>query len=102
MRFLTLITSTSRENAVEPRLFSGGSDQFQLGIGGRQHEIGNARHDFRTKPRTVEHAVMSDTLLHVMHAAVIRYGRAQRVRGFGLAEAGDVVVLAFDRHQCHA
>ena len=35
-------------------------------------------------------------------ATVIGNRRAQRVRRFGLSKTGDVVVLAFDRHQRHA
>jgi len=46
-----------------------------------------------------EHAVMSNALLHVVNAAVIGDRGAQSMRRFGLSEAGNVVFLAFDRHQ---
>jgi len=46
--------------------------QCGLRIRRRHHEIGNARHDFRFEARSVEHAVMADALLHVMHPAMIR------------------------------
>ena len=89
------------ESTPELQLFGSG-DQFRFGIGRRQHEIGNSRHDFRTEPRTVEHTVMTDALLHVMHATMIRNRRAQRVCRLGLSKTRDVVLLAFDRHQRHA
>ena len=65
----------------------------------RHHEIGDARHDFRLEARAVEDAVMADALLHIMHPAVIGNRTAQRVRRFGLPKSGNVVVLAFHRHQ---
>ena len=42
---------------------------------------------------------MADAGLQVMRLVLGRNVDAQRVRGLGLADAGNVVVLAFDRQQ---
>ena len=65
----------------------------------RQHEIGDARRDFGAEPRAVEHAVMADAGLKPMDLVLGRDVDAQAVRRFGLADPGNVVVLAFHRHQ---
>ena len=65
----------------------------------RQHEIGDARRDLGAEARAVEHAVMADGRLQVMRLVVGRNVRAQPMRRLGLADAGNVVVLALDRHQ---
>src|SRR5215468_8309419 len=49
------------------RLF-GRESERRLGIRRRNHEIVDARHDFRLEARAVEHAVVSDALLNVLHA----------------------------------
>ena len=51
------------------------------------------------KRRAVEHAVMADLQLDVVSSALVGNVGAQIVRGLGLADAGNVVLLAFDRHQ---
>ncbi len=51
---------------------------------------------------TAEDAVVARVFDHTMHAARRRNAGAQIVRGFGLANAGDVVQLAFDGQQTGA
>src|SRR5882672_1213010 len=65
----------------------------------RQHEIGNARLDFRAETRAVEHAIMADAGLKVMRLHVVRNAGAQFVRRLGLTNAGNVIVLALDGEQ---
>src|SRR6478672_8457160 len=65
----------------------------------REHEVGNARHDLGTKPRTVEHAVMAHGRLQPVRLALRRDVDAELVRRLGLTDAGYVVVLALHRHQ---
>src|SRR5579864_505903 len=65
----------------------------------RNHEIGNARHDFPLETRAVEDAVMSYALLNVVDTAMSGDRGAQAVGGFGLSKSRNVVVLAFYRHQ---
>ena len=65
----------------------------------RKHEIGDTRRDIGAEARAVEHAVMADPRLQIMRLGVGRNVRAQNVRGLGLADRGNVVVLAFDREQ---
>src|SRR4029077_9839884 len=62
-----------------------------------QHEVGNSGRYFGAKTRTVEDAVVSDTWLQPMGLAIGRDIDAQTVRRFGLPDARNVVVLAFDR-----
>src|SRR5260370_19041002 len=86
------------ESTPESPLFGSGDrggNQFRLGIRRRQHEIGDSWHDFRTKTRTVEHAVMPDSLLHLMHAAMSGKCGRQRAAGFGLTGTGESLPLAF-------
>ena len=47
----------------------------------------------------VEDAVMADAFLHVMLAFGSGQAFTDFLRGFGLADAGDVVQLAFEREQ---
>src|SRR3954447_13291214 len=61
----------------------------------REDEVGDARHDFGAETRAVEHAVMADIGLQPVRLEVVGNVRAQPVRRFGLADAGNVVVLAF-------
>src|SRR5690606_37914550 len=49
--------------------------------------------------RAVEHAVMSDVALKMMMAHGVRDSGAQSMRRLGLSDAGNVVILAFDREQ---
>ena len=65
----------------------------------REHEIGDARRDLGAEARAVEHAVVADAELQIMRLALRRNVDAQPVRGLGLADAGNVVVLAFDGEQ---
>ena len=60
-----------RLNASVRGLF-GGDREPSLRIHRRHHEVVDARHDFRAKAGTVEHAVVSDALLHVVNAAMTR------------------------------
>ena len=62
-------------------------------------EIGDARRDLGAEARAVEDAVMADLRLHVVGAHVGRDVDADVVRRLGLADAGNVVVLAFDGQQ---
>src|ERR1700712_5137900 len=71
---------------VLPSLRGGRQRQPGLDISGRQHEVGDARHDFRFEAGAVEDAVMADALLHIMHPAMIRNRTAQPMRRLGLAE----------------
>src|SRR5262249_48482423 len=65
----------------------------------RQHEVGDARGDFRAEPRSVEHAVMADPGLQPVWLVRVGNIDAKSVRRLGLTDARDVVVLAFDGHQ---
>ena len=65
----------------------------------REHEIGHARGDLGAEARAVEHAVMADAGLQPMRLAVGRDVHAKPMRRLGLADAGNVVVLALDRQQ---
>src|SRR5882672_7985399 len=71
----------------------------RLRIRRQQHEIGDAWHDFRFESGTVEDSVVSNTLLHIMHATIVGNRAAYCVRRFGLPKTGDIVFLAFHRHQ---
>src|SRR5262252_1695309 len=68
----------------------------------RQHEVGNSRCNLGAKTRSVENAVMSNTRLQPMGLAIRRNIDAQTMRRFGLPNARNVVVLAFDGEQRHA
>src|SRR5262249_24946471 len=41
--------------------------QQRFRIAGRHHEVVDARHDLGAETGTVEHAVMPDALLHIVH-----------------------------------
>ncbi len=69
-----------------------------LGID-RADELADARLDFGSPARTVEHAIMADARLHIMHVFVVGNRSAKIVRGFRLPEAADIVPLALDGHQ---
>src|SRR6185437_1553065 len=64
-----------------------------------QREVGDAGRDLGAEARAVEHAIVPDIRLEIMRLVLGRNSRAQSVRGFGLADAGNVVMLAFDRQQ---
>src|SRR5262249_46239147 len=68
----------------------------------RQREVGNTRRNLGAETRTVEDAVMADGRLHVVYLVLLRNVDAQRMRGLSLPDAGYIVVLALDRHQCNA
>ena len=59
-------------------------------------EIGDARLDLGAEARAVEDAVMADALGEPVLPHLVGKIGAERVRGLGLADAGDVVALAFD------
>src|SRR5882762_8238022 len=59
---------SARPNRRRNRRLFRRRSQRGLGARSRHHEIGNSRHDFGPEARSVEHAVMSDAFLHVMHA----------------------------------
>src|SRR5690606_31859917 len=60
------------------------------------HEVDDARHDVGAEARAVEDPIMPDRRLHVMNVFLRRDVDAEPVRRLGLAETGNVVVLAFD------
>ena len=65
----------------------------------RAHELGHARSDLGAEARAVENAVVADLGTLEVHLVLGRNAGAQIERGAALAGAGDVVLLAFDRHQ---
>ena len=69
------------------------------GVSHRQDEVGDTRSDFGSEARAVEHAVMADARLQPMRLTVRRYVDAEFMRRLGLADAGNIVVLAFDGEQ---
>src|SRR5256885_13666511 len=68
----------------------------------REQAVSNPRRDSGAEARAVEHPVMAHTGLQPMRLALGRDVDAQRMRGLGLPDAGNVVVLALDRHQADA
>ena len=52
--------------------------------------------------RAVEHAVVADVELQIVQLAAGGNIDAEIVRSLGLADAGNVVLLALDRHQAAA
>src|SRR5690242_14601038 len=62
-------------------------------------EGGDLGQDLAAPFLAVEDAEMADLLLQQVAALRRRQAGAQAVRGKGLADAGDVVELALDRHQ---
>src|SRR5204862_2099172 len=63
------------------------------------NEVADPRHDLFAPFAAVEDAVMADSRLLPMHMPCAGNVRREGVRGFGLANPGDVVELALDRHQ---
>ena len=63
------------------------------------HELDDDRHHMLAEFAAVEDAVMADAFLHVVLAH--RGGKvfAQMLRCFGLADAGDIIQLAFEREK---
>src|ERR1700758_3604259 len=88
-------------SSVAPRPGGGSSRSAACAVAHRQHEVGNARSDFGAETRTVEHAVMTHAGLQPVRLPLGRKVDAQPVRGFGLSDAGNIVVLALDREQRH-
>ncbi len=64
---------------------SGHSDRSSACV--RAHEVNNARCDFRPKPSTVEHAIVADTGLQVMHAHLVGNIDANIMRRLRLTDA---------------
>ncbi len=62
-------------------------------------EILDPRADLFAPATTVKHAVMSNTLLNVMHAHIIGQIGAKLVGCACLTHAGDIVAFAFDRQK---
>src|SRR4051794_41714443 len=83
--------------------------EVRSGVGGARlrafPELDGADHladaglDLGAPAGAVEHAVMADAGLDVVQAQVRRQVAAQVLGGLGLPAAGDVVLLALDRHQ---
>src|SRR6185503_8603614 len=65
----------------------------------RANEVTHARHDLLAPLAAVEDAVVTDPRLLPVHMACTRNVGGQRMGRLGLADAGDVVELALDRHQ---
>src|ERR1700730_8985390 len=65
----------------------------------RAHEVAHARIDFGFETTSAEHAIMADARLNVVLAHSLGNAAADVVRGLRLSDAGNVVVLAFDREQ---
>src|SRR4051794_11879910 len=65
----------------------------------REHEIRDARRDLGAEARAVEHAIVSDARLQIVHLVLVGDIRAQAMRGLRLTDAGNVVELALDREQ---
>src|SRR5690349_18038811 len=63
-------------------------------------EIAHARHDLLAPLAAVEDAVVTDAWLLPVHMPCAGNVGRQRMGRLGLADAGDVVELALDRHQC--
>src|SRR5688500_12194781 len=59
------------------------------------NEVSDARLDLAAETRAVEDAVMADAHREKMLFLVVRQIGAERVRRLGLADAGNVVALAF-------
>src|SRR5579872_1269943 len=93
-----MMRSSYRFCASSAALFSG-VGEGRLLVRRRNHEIGDARHDFRLETRAVEDAVMSHALLNVVDPAMSGDRGAQAVGRFGLSKSRNVVVLASHRHQ---
>jgi len=64
----------------------------------RKHKITDARRDLGAEARAVEHAVMADVRLFPMYLVLGRDVHAQVVRGPGLADRRDIIVLTLNRH----
>src|SRR5690606_27311231 len=73
--------------------------RFRLALAVTCHEVDDARHDLGAETRAVEDAIMADLRLHVVRSHVLRDVHAQIVRRLRLADAGNVVILAFDGEQ---
>src|SRR4029453_11791864 len=68
----------------------------------RQREVGNARSDLGAEARTIEHAIVTDSRLHIVNLILLWNVDAECVRSLCLADARYIVVLAFHRHQRNA
>jgi len=69
---------------------------FVLAVLGEADLIANVGLDFIAPTPAIEHAIVPNTRLHVMKVRVGWHAGAQIVGRFGLPDATDVVVLAFD------
>src|SRR5690606_27162440 len=67
----------------------------------RIDELNDSRCDISPKPRTVEHTIVANDWLNMMGTLLLRYIHTEVMCGPGLANAGNIVLLAFDRHQRH-
>src|SRR5882724_5809477 len=65
----------------------------------RLDEVGYARRDLGAETGAVEHPIVSDVELQVMRLLFLRDADAQALRRFGLPDAGNIVVLSFDREK---
>src|SRR3546814_1472453 len=76
-------------------------DPAALEGGGADH-VAHPRLNLRAPARAVEHPVVADARLDVVVVVLGRNAATQIMRRLGLAEAADVVLLAFHRHQRRA
>src|SRR5439155_23335568 len=88
----------SRE-PVPPRWVAAAVESRLLGGVAGADEVAYPRQDLLAPLAAVEDAVVADARLLPMDVAGARNVGRQRVRRLGLADAGDVVELAFDGHQ---
>ena len=63
------------------------------------NEVADLRLDQATPARPVENPVVPDRLDQKVPALLRRQSAGEPVRGLGLSDASDVVLLALDRHQ---
>src|SRR5690606_23067902 len=66
---------------------------------GASDKVADARIDFVAEAAAIEDAVMPGTWLHVEFFQVLRDVGAQAMRRLSLTDAGNVALLAFDRHK---
>src|SRR5690606_5717683 len=67
----------------------------------RIDELNDSRRYVSPKPCAVEHTIVANDRLDMMGPLPIRYVHTEVMRSPGLANARNIVLLAFDRHQRH-
>ena len=63
------------------------------------NEVQHARRDVAAEARTIEHAIMADFRLHPVRTSLVRNIDAERMGRLCLTYAGNIVVLALNRHE---